>query len=323
MTPAERSESARKAAAARWEAPAPLNIISGSPDTPLVIGGVEVECYVLEGGQRVISQGGMMTALGRSRRLNTKPGDDTSLPPILRISALREHLSDRLIEESEPITFLTAGGKRANGYRAEVLPQLCEAWLAARSAGDLVKSQLPIAHAAELIVRGLARVGIIALVDEATGYQDTRAKDALAKILEAYVTEELQPWVKTFDLEWYKQMFRLRGIPFDPESVKRPPYFGHLTNNTVYKRLAPGVFEQIKIERERDAKKKRAKMHQQLTAEIGHPRLREHIASITTIMKLSDDWNDYIEKLDRIHPIIDPNMPPALFDTEPDSGTGL
>ncbi len=322
LTATERSAAAKRAAAARWDAPPPLATVSGSPDRPLVIGDVEIECYVLEDGTRVISQTGMLTALGRSQRTNVKPSDDTSLPPILRAQALRAFISDRLIEEAQPIRFTRPGGGILNGYRAEVLPQVCEAWLAARADGVLTKSQAPIARAAEIIVRGLARVGIIALVDEATGYQDIRARDALAKILEAYVADELQPWVKTFDVDWYKEMFRLRDIPFDPSSVKRPPYFGHLTNNIVYKRLAPGVFDELKTQRAKDAKKKSAKMHQQLTSEIGHPKLREHIASVTTVMKLSDDWEDFTQKLDRVHPMVDATMPPPLWD-EDDPGRGL
>lgn len=264
----------------------------------------------------------MLEALGRSRRVNVKPSDDTSLPPILRSQILRPHITPELLKDATPIRFILPNGSRANGYRAEVLPQVCEAWLEARAAKpDLPDSQLKIARAAEIIVRGLARVGIIALIDEATGYQEVRARDALAKILEAWVANELQPWVRTFDVEWYKQVFRLRGIPFDPSSVKRPPYFGHLTNNIVYKRVAPGVFEELRAERARDAKKKRAKMFQQLTQDLGHPKLREHIASTTTIMKLSDDWTDFMSKLDRVHPIIDATMPPPLWDD--DTGVGL
>jgi hypothetical protein len=322
MTATERSEAAKKAAFARWDAPAPLTTISGSSDRPLIIGDMEIECYVLEDGSRVITQGSMLTALGRSRRISTKPGDDTELPPVLRVQALRPFISDALIEDARPIPFLVPSGARANGYRAEVLPQLCEAWLSARADKALTLNQEPIARAAEIIVRGLARVGIIALVDEATGYQDVRARDALAKILEAYVADELQPWVKTFDVDWYKEMFRLRDIPFDPSSVSRPPYFGHLTNNIVYKRLAPGVFEEIKGQRARNDKKKRSKMHQQLTPEIGHPKLREHLASVTAVMKLSDDWSDFTAKLDRVHPVIDATLPLPLWD-EDDTGRGL
>lgn len=320
MSPKERSDAARKAAAARWSDPSPRKAISGSIDRPLMIGDVAIECYVLEDGTRVITQGGMNIALGRSSRTNVKPSDDTNLPPILRAQALRPFISDELIAEAQPVKFTRPGGGGANGYRAEVLPQVCEAWLAARSAGVLTRSQEPMARAAEIIVRGLARVGIIALVDEATGYQDVRARDALAKILEAYVASELQPWVKTFDVDFYKQMFRLRGLPFDPNSVAKPGYFGHLTNDIVYKRVAPGVFDEIKAQRAKDEKKRKGKFHQQLTQEVGHPKLREHIASVTTVMKLSENWQDFKSKLERVHPLLDAAQP--LWDDD-DLGRGI
>lgn len=326
MTPEDRADAARKAAAARWERPAPKKAISGSVDRPLMIGDVAIECYVLEDGTRVITQGGMNTAIGRSARSKSSPTDDLSLPPILRSQVLRPFITDQLLEDAQPIPFdlPTSMGvnTRANGYRAEVLPQLCEAWLSARAEGALAKSQEPTARAAEIIVRGLARVGIIALVDEATGYQDVRARDALAKILEAYVASELQPWVKTFDVDFYKEMFRLRDLPFDPTSVARPGYFGHLTNDVVYKRVAPGVFDEIKAQRAKDDKKRKGKFHQQLTQEVGHPKLREHIASVTTVMKLSEDWSDFKVKLDRVHPIVDASAPESLWD-EDDLGTGI
>ena len=324
LTSEERSTSAKKAAAARWAGPEPKKVVSGSQDRPLVIGSVEIECYVLEDGTRVITQGGMLTAIGRSRRMSNKPGDDLELPPILRMQALRPFLTDDFIAEAQPVRFVMPNGlTAANGYRAEVLPQLCEAWLSARAAGALLPSQSGIAHAAEIIVRGLARVGIIALVDEATGYQDVRARDALAQILEAYVADELQPWVKTFDVDYYKEMFRLRGLPFDPSSVKRPGYFGHLTNDVVYKRVAPGIFDEIKAQRAKDDKKRRARFHQQLTAEVGHPKLREHIASVTTVMKLSDTWPDFMSKLERVHPMVDTSLPEPLWEGPEDSGIGL
>lgn len=323
LSPEDRSASAKRAAEARWAEPEAKKVVSGSKDRPLVIGDVEIECYVLEDGTRVITQGGMLTAIGRSKRMSNKPGDDLDLPPILRMQALRPFLTDDFIAEAQPVRFEMPTGFKANGYRAEVLPQLCEAWLAARAAGALLPSQLGIAQAAEVIVRGLARVGIIALVDEATGYQEIRARDALAQILEAYVATELQPWVKTFDVEYYKEMFRLRGLPFDPSSVKRPGYFGHLTNDVVYKRVAPGVFDEIKAQRAKDEKKRRARFHQQLTAEVGHPKLREHIASVTTVMKLSDDWSDFKKKLERVHPIVDTSLPEPLWEDSEDSGIGL
>lgn len=328
MTDEDRSEIARKAAKSRWATeksqPAPIKVVSGSIDKPLLIGNVAIECYVLENGDRVITQGSMLEALGRSRRPKVAADDDPSLPPILQMRAIRPYITDETIQNAQPIRFVSKTGSVAHGYKAELLPEVCEAWLQARAAGALTPRQFPTAQAAEIIVRGLARVGIIALVDEATGYQDVRARDALAKILEAYVAKELQPWVRTFDVEFYKEICRLRGVPFDPNSVKYPPYFGHLTNDIVYKRVAPGVFSAIKEQKKKDDRSARAKMHQQLTQEVGHPKLREHLSSVTTVMKLSDDWTDFKKKLDRVHPSYDQHPSQVqLWDENLESGRGL
>jgi hypothetical protein len=114
------------------------------------------------------------------------------------------------------------------------------------STARIVKGPLTITRDGKGPVPGFARVGIIALVDEATGFQRDRTGDALARILEAFVAKELQPWVKTFPNEYYAQLFRLRGLEYNTASVKRPQYFGVLTNNIVYDRLAPGVLKELK-----------------------------------------------------------------------------
>lgn len=319
LSDSRRSEIAKKAAEARWE-PARA-AVCGSPDHPLTIGEVQIECYVLEDGTRVMSQGSFLKALGRSRTVR-RTQSDSGLPPIVQGKALQPFLPEGLAERAQPIPFV-ANGKRGLGYNAELLPDVCDAFLAARAAGALPQNQWHIADQAEILVRGLARVGIIALVDEATGYQEVRARDALAKILEAYVAKELQPWVRTFPDDYYRELFRLRGLDYPRATVQRPPYFGILTNDIVYKRLAPGVLEELKRETPRDAKGRHTKrLHQRLTPDVGHPRLREHLASVVTIMKLSDAWTDFQVRLDRIHPRYNETM--ALpYPEEPDAGTGL
>jgi hypothetical protein len=157
-----------------------------------------------------------------------------------------------------------------------------------------------VARQCEVLLRGFARIGIIALVDEATGYQKDRARDALAKILEAYVTKELQPWVRTFDPDYYEQMFRLRGLPYPPEKVTyRPAYFGHLTNDIVYSRLAPGVLSALKDEARKD-EKKGTKLFQHLTAGYGRQELLKHLGMVVGLMKISTDWKDFMQKINRV-----------------------
>lgn len=319
LAPAERTRIAKRAADARWSGSV-TEAICGSADKPLRIGDVEIECYVLADETRVLTQGSFLRALGRHGRATARQ-DENGLPPILRGKAIRPFISEETLEKAKPITFTLPQGGRASGYNALLLPEVCEIYLAARAAIPLPYQQEKVARQAEILVRGLARLGIVALVDEATGYQEMRTKDALARILEAYIDKELNAWVRTFPDDFYRHLFRLRGLDYDTGSVKRPQYFGNLTNNIVYDRLAPGVLEELRIIVPRDDQGRRKhKFFQRLTTNSGYPKLREHLGSVVTLMKLSNDWDDFLRKLDSIHPRYGGTMVLPFGD---DPGTGL
>ena len=191
------------------------------------------------------------------------------------------------------------------GYRAELLPDVCDIFADAERAGKLRTNQTHIAEACRLLSRGLTRVGIIGLVDEATGYQNDRAVDALAEILERFIAKELRPWIKTFPEDFYRELCRLRGLEFPMEQPNYPSYFGHLTNDIVYKRLAPGVLDELKKSTPKNEKgRHKHQLHRRLSAEMGHPKLLAHLDSVVTVMKLTPetDYDAFIEKLDHVKP---------------------
>lgn len=215
---------------------------------------------------------------------------------------IQPYLSNTLAAVTDPIKFYTPRGQLAYGYEATVLADVCEAVLKARQDGALQKQQEHIARQCEILVRAFARVGVIALVDEATGYQDDRARDALAKILEAFVAKEIQKWVKTFKADFYKELFRLQGWAFTGKT-QRPALVGRLTNDLVYSRLAPGVLDELKRMNPPDEKgRRRHKLFQGLTPDIGHPKLVEHLAIVTALMQASISWEQFKELLDRAKP---------------------
>ncbi len=160
-------------------------------------------------------------------------------------------------------------------------------------------------------MEGFATVGIIGLVDEATGYQYTRERDALATVLEAYIEKEAAAWVKTFPDEFYSELFRLRGV--DPENLhKRPGYFGSITNDIVYKRLAPAVLEELKKKNPKKLDGKRLYRHfQWLTKHRGVPELRSHIKQLLIIMRESNNWKEFMKKVDKYLPVFEdaPEVP--------------
>ena len=212
LTPEQRSESARHAAAARWGSDPMLRATHLGE---LRLGNATIPCAVLEDGTRVLTQWGFYRAIGRSGRPAAGQGSEVEkVAPFLALNNIKPYVSSELADSTKPIRFQLPRGGYAYGYRAELLPRVCEIYLRARDDGKLLKTQEKFARACDLLMRGLAHVGIIALVDEATGFQDARARDALAKILEAFVAKELRRWVKTFPVDYFKELCRLRTCRF-------------------------------------------------------------------------------------------------------------
>jgi hypothetical protein len=284
------------------------NATHGSSDKPLKIGNIEISCYVLENGMRVLSQSGLQASIGMS--LSGGLGGEQRIATLLsKIGEKGIKTNDLIARIKSPILFIPPhGGNPAYGFEATILADLCDILLVARSEKLLSQSQLKFADQSEILVRGFARVGIIALVDEATGYQKDRERNALAKILEAFVAKELQPYLKTFPTEYYENLFRIYGYEYPPKDKRpqwRPAFFGHITNNVIYARLAPDLLPELKKTASKIEKK--TKLHSWLTNDIGHPKLREHLASIVTLLKLSKTKEDFFEMVDKIHPEFNKN----------------
>ena len=332
LTPERRSEIAQKAANTRWEGNLPVADYEG--EFPL--GETPISCAVLQNGTRIITQATFLRALGRSRSPKAGTGVLSTvdeLPFFLQAEALKPFISDDLVQSTNPIFYRTKQGGKGVGYDARLLPLVAEVYLQFRDSELSSNGQVPARYermiaAADILIRALANVGIIALVDEATGFQRDRAADALATILEAFIAKELQPWVRTFPDEFYAELFRLRGLNYPRDTVKRPQYFGHLTNDIIYRRLAPNVLAELREKTpRRESGGFKHRLFQRLTPDIGHAKLREHLASVTTIMKLSKDYADFERKLDQIHPPYNETRPLPLPEPEPepesDNGGGL
>ncbi len=316
LSPKRRTEIAKLAAESRWAKGLPSAEYVGE----IHLGDATLSCAVLDDGTRILTQSDMMRALGRSRQAKGRGyyDSDVNMPAFLTAKNLKPFIPNELEVTSSQIEFRLPSGQRAFGYRAEILPKVCEVYLRARDAKALVPAQEHIAVQANILIRGLANVGIIALVDEATGYQRDRAADALAEILEQFIAKELRPWVKTFPDQYYEELFRLRGLKFPTDGVKRPQYFGHLTNDIIYARLAPAVLDELRATTPKDDNGRRKHhFHRRLTDDIGHPKLREYMAAVLTVMQLSDNYDDFIAKLDRVRQRYDETLPLPL------GGTGL
>lgn len=283
----------------------------------LKIGETEIPCAVLQDGTRVLTQSGFLEAIGRNPQAKGGEGATSldDLPAFLRGENLKPFISKELRESTTPIPFKTDKGAKAFGYKASLLPMVCQVFLEARDAKALHHTQTHIARKAEILIRGLAHIGIIALVDEATGYQEIRDRIALQAILDKYLLKEYAKWAKHFPDEFYEELFRLRGWQWTGMSVKRPSVVGHDTNDIVYSRLAPGVLAKLKELNPKNEKgRRKVKNTQFLTEETGLPELDKHLHAVVALMKGSPSRAIFDRMLARAFPKFTETLPLLLDD---------
>lgn len=311
LSPDRRTEIAAKAAAVRWRGlGAPIEADYAGV---INIGDMELECAVLPGGKRVISEAAVMRALGRgysgyySQRDAIAAAQEGSavLPryvaPLAVKPFISEDLKDLLLR---PIAYVHPGSRIvAKGLEAEAFPKICRVWLDARQAGKLNRAQLRTAQKAEILTAGLAEVGIAGLIDEATGYQEVRDRRALQEILDRFLRKELAAWAKRFPDQFYREIFRLRKWTWKGMSVNRPQAVANYTKDLVYQRLAPGILEELEKRNPKDERGRRlGKHHQLLTEDVGHPALAQHLHATIALMRVNTEWDGFKKMLDKVFP---------------------
>jgi len=278
----------------------PLKTVAGTPDRPLVIGGIEIQCYVLENELRVLSQGDFLTAINGPGGPGVEPAgmpDADELPVFLSGGNLKPFISKELVSSATPVLFqLDTDSQPIVGYSALLLPEVCVAYLEARDAGALHPD--PLAKNAETLIRGLATVGVIALVDEATDYRRVCEQNALEKILNRYLDDNARKWAKTFPDEFWRKLIKIKGLP-SYMAMKRPDFVGMWVNDIVYKRLAPGILQELEELNPAETdpitgtRTRENKHHQYLTEDQGLPELREHLAKVMTLMDAAANKHDF------------------------------
>jgi hypothetical protein len=306
LTPAERSEIAKKAVQARWlkagklkeelkadvQPKAKKTEVTESPQMPfsmfrgkLAIGAIELECHVLSDGRRVLTQGEVVRILTGGR-------DSSDLQRYIR----NNPLFPEDFTAGQNFQFRVPNNPTlAIGYEATVLIEICQRYLEARSQGKLRKNQLHLAVQAEIVVRSCAKVGIIALVDEATGYQEVRAKRALQLKLQAFIAEEIQEWARMFPEEFWLQLARLEGIRYAPRA--RPLRWGKYVMMFVFDAIDKDVGLEL---RKKNPNPHFLKNHHQWLQKFGRDQVHDQIERVVTIMKLCDDMEDFRKKFARV-----------------------
>lgn len=264
---------------------------------PLTLGEIELSCFVTRDGERFISGRSMTGAIGMK-------GRGQGMARISANSTLKPFMNNALVMAiEEPIEITGKTPKPVHGYRAEILADLCDAILEARKAGALkTEQEKRYGQFAETLVRGFARVGIAALVDEATGYQEVRDDAALQKILDKFLKDEARTWSKTFPDDFWRKLVKVKGYD-SYYAMKRPAFVGHWVNDIVYSRLAPGIKDKLKeINPRLPSGERKKRHHQHLTEDYGLPELKDHLKKVMVLMDASSSKKEFEKLLNKSLP---------------------
>lgn len=319
LTPKERSEIASTAARKRWEQRVvPSEIPRALPGLKgeINLGGVKLPCAVIQGSrgvQRVLTENGITQAIlgtrsGASKRLKKAASESGTLLPIFVAPGQLKPFIDKALVDGplKPIDY-EDDSRVTRGYDASILSAVCNVWLKAREAGALQKQQLAKAQKAEILLRALAETGIVALIDEVTGYEKVRPQNALQAYLEMIVRKELAAWTKKFPDEFYENIYKLKGWIWPGMQKNRFSVVAHYTCDLVYERIAPGLLQELENKSPKDEKgNRRNKLHQFLTDDIGNPLLAQHIHSLVMFQRLALSsgygWNRFLKMVDQVLP---------------------
>jgi hypothetical protein len=307
LSPERRREIARRAVQARWAKARSQDADYDVEKLPTALyRGMlrlldrDIPCYVLDDGQRVIGRLAtteMLTGIKRQ-------GDFESYirPANIRQFINTENIGDRMVSFRLPdVDRLHIEVK---GLPHDVLLDVCRGFMRALEASNnpasgvkLTPRQHQIALQAGLFLAACSDVGLLALIDEATGYQYARAKDALEVKLHAFLEQEMRKWEKTFPDELWLEFGRLTGWK-GPVHL-RPKYWGNLVMELVYDYLDTDVAQWLRD----NAPKPRhgQNYHQWLSSQYGLQKLTEHIWKLIGIAKTCENIIELKDEMARLH----------------------
>ena len=251
-----------------------------------VEGGSPVDCYVLDTNERVISFRGTLKAIaGR---------EGGNLGEYIGVQGLKPYINSELVL-AETINFVIPGTQyKGKGIKAESFLNICDAYVKALRDGMLSTArQQEIAITCSILLSACAKTGLVALIDEATGYQYERKENALQLKLKAFVADEMRAWEKTFPDALWEEFGRLTKWKGSLHS--RPKWWGKLVMELIYNALDADVAEYLKENKPPPVAGKN--YHQWLSEHYGLKKLITHIYEIIGMAKTCKDIKELQQKV--------------------------
>jgi len=287
----ERKAIASRAAKARWQAAKdhakriedPNHVPEALCEGEMEIGSVKIECYVLDNLKRVITKRGMAKALGMKSE-----GGNVFMRAMGRKglgSVIQGELRGNL---DNPLVFKPLTADLAHGYDATILIDICDAIIDAAKSSKLGPGQESLAIQAEIIIRASAKLGIVALVDDATGFIADKRREQYKELFKEFIREEVSWYQSEFPDQLFDVIYKIYGLPRKADAKNHPQFFGKFIRKYIYEPLANSNGAILEMLDEKNpvvyaSGGRRYKMFQFLSDVVGLPSLRAHLWQVIGI----------------------------------------
>lgn len=259
----------------------------------LIIGDVEADCYVLDTTERVLSQRGLAHLLlgGGHKRgdfgqyLERIPFENNGLA------------SESEVAINFPIIKFWAQGNVGNGYNSDTIINILEAYSNALANGWLRKNQMHIGARAVKIQSSLARLGIVAVIDEATGYQAVREKNDLEVRLAFYLREKPREYEKRYPDEMRIEAIRI--LKMDPETKHHPGPMARVFRKQIYDYILGA--DVASVLKERNPHPGGNHPHHTFVDDKVTRLIDWRIGEVLSQLKASDSWAEFNYNMDKMN----------------------
>jgi len=271
----------------------------GSEKLPLRISKIELPCYILSNKQHLITKYGIQKALGYDGKSETWLID--FLKDIHKFNPITIGLLNSI---ENPISFEINRHDGLNymieGIDSIAFIEACKVISLAKKDGYLNVNQVRFSKSVDHILSTANELNINNLIDAATGFEffKENAKDHLQRFLVKNTADTSFQWVKTFPDEFFEILFEMQESDWI-SSNQKPQLIGKTIYEIVFSRIPNDLLEELRISNPKRAYKRKGDKFQ----DIQHPKLKEYIISILSLLKASGySWNIFQQLLNRAHP---------------------
>lgn len=270
----------------------------GSKQNHLLLGNSLLRCYILENMERVFTINSIQKALGYDGKSENWLTE--FLTTINKFIPIYTELITRFNNFSLAINLFETQKLPIKTIESKFLLEACIAILKAKNEGFLNVSQLKYSKAATAILENIGNSNINDLIDEATGFNLFK-KNSVTQIIQ-YLQNQVQDsayeWLSTVPDEFIESLMLMNESNWTDINKNRS-ILAKIINDIIYSRIDNNLLEEMRVLKpKRDYKRKN-----NLKQDTEHPKLKEYITAIQSLIKASvNNWNIFIQLINKAYP---------------------